>query len=93
MSKKTKKEKILAAYRRKLRLLEQNEKPIQPSIMTVERRTNKEEVEASKKPKNVQGISQSLLSKYFFSDLKKSLVLVVLIIALEFLLYFANLIK
>ncbi len=93
MSKKTKKEKILAAYRRKLRLLEQNEKPIQPSIMTVERRTNKEEVEASKKPKNVQGISQSLLSKYFFSDLKKSLVLVVLIIALEFLLYFAKLIK
>jgi hypothetical protein len=85
MPKKTKKEKLLALYHKKIRLLEnkQTNTPIpvrttpSPAPTTV---TNQE----TKTPP---------LNQYFFSDLKKSLILITLIIGLEISLYFAKLIR
>jgi len=89
MSKKTKKEKILAAYRKKLRLLEQfkgsNITPLQ-TVNIQKEKDDKETVEVEK-------IEQISPPKYFFTDLRKSLILVFIIIALEISLYFAKLIK
>jgi len=85
MPKKTKKEKLLALYHRKIRLLENKQTitPITPSITQ------------SPVPMPVvnQEIKISPLNQYFFSDLKKSLILITLIIGLEISLYFAKLIR
>ncbi len=87
MPKKTKKEKLLASYHKKLRLLENRQatvSPIQAKIVIEEKIPiveNKIKTEISEPP------------KYFFSDLKKSLLLIVLILGLEVSLYFAELIK
>ncbi len=92
MPKKTKKEKILALYHKKIRLLEnkQTTMPMTPSmtqfpapmpiINPPNRRVNQE-------------IKISPLNKYFFSDLRKSLILITLIIGLEISLYFVTMIK
>lgn len=93
MSKKTKKEKILAAYRKKLRLLEELNKQSTP--LTV-RSTPSSTFEIKKQNKKTSKIKQYQLDsspKYFFLDLKKSLILIVIIIALEIGLYFVKLIK
>ena len=87
MPKKTKKEKLLARYHKKLRLLENRQTAVSPiqtkdaideQIPVVE---NKIKTEINEPP------------QYFFSDLKKSLLLIVLILGLEVSLYFAQLIK
>ncbi|MBI5123339.1 hypothetical protein HZA75_05780 [Candidatus Roizmanbacteria bacterium] len=76
MPKKTKKEKLLALYHRKIRLLENKQTIISP-VQT-------------KVPTSILIPSPP---QYFFSDLKKSLILITLIIGLEISLYFAKLIK
>lgn len=92
MPKKTKKEKLLALYHRKIRLLESEhtDTSATPSISLSP---------ASKpivNPPN-QRVNQEIkilpINQYFFSDLKKSLILITLIIGLEISLYFAKLIK
>ncbi len=79
MPKKTKKEKLLALYHRKIRLLENRQTIISP-VQT-------------KVPTSILIPSPSQPSQYFFSDLKKSLILITLIIGLEISLYFAKLMK
>lgn len=74
MPKKTKKEKLLASYHKKLHLLESKQTPKQSNIGTAEASTFEP-------------------PKYFFSDLKKSLILIVAVLGIEILLYFAKLIK
>ena len=84
MPKKTRKEKLLASYHRKLRLLENKEttaSPVQIKITT-----------SKIIPETKTEIAEQV-NQYFFSDLKKSLLLITLIIGVEVGLYFANLIK
>ena len=87
MPKKTKKEKLLASYHKKLRLLENRQAtdtPVQAKVVIKEQipvMENKIETVINEPP------------QYFFSDLKKSLLLIVLILGLEVSLYFAKLIK
>ena len=85
MPKKTKKEKLLASYHRKIRLLEskQTTTPITPSTTQ----------SPALMPIVNQEIKISPLNQYFFSDLRKSLILITLIIGLEISLYFAKLIR
>lgn len=85
MPKKTKKEKILALYHRKIRLLEskQTTTPITPSITQ----------SPAPMPIIEQETKDVSINQYFFSDLKKSLILITLIIGLEISLYFAKLVK
>ncbi len=87
MPKKTKKEKLLASYHKKLRLLENRQtiaSPIQEKVVVKEQIPiidRKVEMVINEPP------------QYFFSDLKKSLLLIVLILGLEVSLYFSGLIK
>ncbi|MEK7633990.1 MAG: hypothetical protein AAB437_04060 [Patescibacteria group bacterium] len=87
MPKKTKKEKLLALYHRKIRLLENKHTgiPITPpiSIFPEPKLMIKQKAKVETMPVN----------QYFFSDLKKSLILIILIIGLEVSLYFVKLIK
>ena len=79
MPKKTKREKILASYHKKLRLLE-----------------NRQAITSPVQIKNINTpvpIIIEPVNQYFFSDLKKSLLLITLIIGVEVGLYFAKLIK
>ncbi len=85
MPKKTKKEKLLATYHRKIRLLksEHVDASATPPIS----------LSPVPKPIVNQEIKTLPINQYFFSDLKKSLILITLIIGLEIFLYFAKLIK
>ena len=86
MAKKTRKEKIIAQYRRRLQLLET--KPDNKISLTI----------VDKPIETKQVISQSIdlseddqrTKKNFISDFKKSLIIIVTIIALEIGLYFAT---
>ena len=85
MPKKTKKQKILVEYRRKLRLLERSvtSRMTEEKVIPAKAGYSPPQREIPKQPPQ----------KYFFSDLRKSLILVVVIIALEIGLYFAKLIR
>ncbi|MFH0755130.1 MAG: hypothetical protein V1910_00485 [bacterium] len=86
MAKKTRKEKMIAQYRRRLQLLET--KPDNKILPTI----------VDKPVETKQVISQSIdlseddqmTKKYFISDFKKSLIIIVTIITLEIGLYFAT---
>ncbi|MCL4364129.1 hypothetical protein M1328_02715 [Patescibacteria group bacterium] len=99
MSKKTKKEKIIAAYRKKLRLLQQTNQPTElPNQETVKTANKPEPVEThhqkdEQKKQNETNKEDFVLRKYFFVDFRKSVVFIILIIALEIGIYFAKLIK
>jgi len=91
MPKKTKKEKILAEYRKKLKLLQQQAL----STLKIEEKkevnlTLKSQIKIS--PKKIEKEFTSLPS-YFLNDLKNSLLLSFLLIAFEIFLYFAKVIK
>ncbi|MEK7109650.1 MAG: hypothetical protein AAB876_00350 [Patescibacteria group bacterium] len=88
MPKKTKKEKLLARYHRKIRLLENQQVISHPEILS-------SPVEIKIKTSINRPLTQELINtnQYFFSDLKKSLLLIVLIIGVEVGLYVAKLIK
>lgn len=91
MSKKTKKEKILAAYRKKIRMLEISSSLVESKII-------KEKQKSDISPSPVIPVETEIKTinpppTYFFIDLKKSLILVFIIIALEIGLYFVKLIK
>ena len=93
MPKKTKKQKIIAAYRNRLHQLQATQTDIK--ISNVNNNTIKPELKILPKVNvktisPVEMITDKITTKYFFSDLKKSLIIIVLIIALEFVLYFAT---
>lgn len=80
MPKKTKKEKLLARYHKRLRLLE--DKQIKtPEVLS--------------KPLIIEETKTKIIEtpQYFFSDLKKSLLLIFLILGIEIGLYFSHFIK
>ena len=95
MPKKTKKEKLLARYHKKIRLLENKEAVNSPVQVKVPANVSIHPINS----KTITSISEPLIqeqkqeNKYFFSDLRKSLFLVVLIVGLEISLYFAKLIR
>lgn len=81
MPKKTKRQKILAAYHKQIKLVDQK---TGPAVIKKETLTEEIHVETQQLPEQ---------NRYFFSDLKKSLLLVAAVIALEIVLYYARLIK
>ena len=96
MPKKTKKEKLLARYHRKLRLLENRSTVVTytsppPSVSSPKIEPIKKQ--GVKIEPTVITSEEKQLNQYFFSDLRKSLLLIVLIIGVEVSLYGAKLIK
>lgn len=91
MPKRTKKEKILALYRKRLKLIEsQSVKPQpSPSQITVQIPVSG----LTEKHKEESLPDDSPVRKYFMKDLKKSLLIITGIFALEFAIYFVKLIK
>jgi len=85
MPKKTKKEKLLASYHRKIRLLE-NKQTTTPTTVPMTPSPAPMPI-IKQETKNVS------INRYFFSDLKKSLILITLIIGLEISLYFVTMIE
>lgn len=96
MPKKTKKEKLLATYRKQLKILKErqslpvdNKLPVQPTQITP---AKIEKVKIEPTNFEVSAEDESIV-KNFFIDYRKSLIFITLIIALEIGLYFARLIK
>lgn len=94
MPKKTKKQKIIAQYRKKLKLLS--------DFSNTQRLEKKDDLQKEDKNEKVENLtlstnnnlsSDNLNKKYFLKDFKKSILLIVFIIALEIGLYFVKLIK
>lgn len=95
MPKKTRKEKVIAAYRKKLRLLEQMEKPSTPEVVTSFAKGEPIEPIEDASPVRIEEKStvnkeETALKTFFIKDLKKSLLLIGLIIALEIIIYFGT---
>ncbi len=88
MPKKTKKEKLLAMYHKKLRLLEKRD--VTSSAIQTKINVSVTPPAVSNKIKSVEN---EPVNKYFYSDLKKSVLLVILILGIEVSLYFFKLIK
>jgi len=95
MPKKSKKAKIIAAYRRKVQFIENNEIKIEDvngilnkhnKIINIQKDGNS----GSKSPILPLNQEDLLITKFFFADLKKSLILICGILALEFFLYFVT---
>ncbi len=95
MPKKTKKQKILASYRRKLQLLEK----LNQSNSFIQEKPQEKKFSEKRLSENIyqkvkiEKKEDKNISYYFFSDLKKSLIFIFLIISLEIALYFVKLIK
>ncbi len=81
MPKKTRKEKILALYRKKLRLLERPT-PVPMAEPKPKIKVTNDNMELSDEEKQI--------THYFSVDLKKSLILIAIVITLEISLYFAT---
>ncbi|GAB4218886.1 MAG: hypothetical protein Fur009_2260 [Candidatus Microgenomates bacterium] len=89
MAKKTRKQKIIAQYRRKILLINQEKNLEIKSKKLIKSNTEIKKMEENDNPNQ----DLSLNTSYFISDLKKSLLISFLIIALEIGLYFVKLIK
>lgn len=87
MPKKTKKQKLLARYHKKLYELE-NRQSLSHSI---QKKVNAPPVRIINDV--VKPMISEPLNQYFFSDFRKSLLLITLIIGVEVALYFAKFIK
>lgn len=90
MAKKTRKEKIIAEYRRRIQLLEtRQDDKISPPVID---KPIKIEQVITPQPSQPIELSQDdqRTKKYFISDFKKSLIIIVTVIALEIGLYFAT---
>lgn len=81
MPKKTKKQKILALYHKKM----QSVKMVEPKN-TPQSKAPQEKIAVPAKPEVKE-------NSYFYKDFRKSLILVAIVIALEIALYFAKLIR
>lgn len=87
MPKKTKREKIISQYRKRLKLLELLQET--PKQIPTDQEPEKivVEIESARPDNDLQ------LRKFFVSDLKKSLSFVAAIIALEIIIYFGTINK
>jgi len=93
MPKKTRKEKALSEQRRKLKLLEQLSQPLSTvasSIDKTDKASPKELKTDSSELEFTLSEAEMLSKKYFLKDLKKSLLLIGLVIALEIIVYFGT---
>lgn len=90
MPKKTKKEKIIALYRRKLKLLGEVQK-ISPTNKKLSPQQNF--TTNSQQEKIELNIEEKRMTNFLLTDLKKSLILTGVIVALEICLYFVRIIK
>lgn len=98
MPKKTKKEKIIAQYRKKLQLISNlSNNPLllnpQKQNIKIKKESEKEKIIINNEKSNYQKNITNKKNNYFFQDLKKSLFLIFFIIALEISLYFVKFIK
>lgn len=91
MPKKTKKQKIIAEYHKKIQLLQ---KQRYPNIKTEEKISTpikKEEIiKESIKKELLSTEAEIIIKNFFYQDFKKSFILIATIVALEFFLYFAT---
>ncbi len=90
MPKRTKKEKIIADYRKRLKLLQNSNVVIKQSSPAVPLSQSEEPKIDEKKPKVIETESDSQTAVYFKKDFRKSLILIAAVIALEISLYFAS---
>ena len=99
MPKKTKRDKIIAQYRKKLKLLQSIQSvpqsvpqsiPQQPILSQTPSKSLKITPAIEK---NQTKEEDRLISKYFYQDFKKSLIFITVTIALEFSLYFVRMIR
>lgn len=93
MPKKTKKQKIIAQYRKKIKLLSKISNFSKDSSLKPKDKKNEEEKNFQPTKNNNNNKEILLNQKHFSEDLKKSLLISFLIIMIEVLLYFANFIK
>jgi hypothetical protein len=91
MPKKTKKEKIIAQYRRQLKFLQEKRGQILPKQVKLEEKETA--VNTQKITNNSQLDTLDQTKHFFIVDLKKSIFLSSLIIALELFLFFALVLK
>jgi len=91
MPRKTKKEKIIADYRKKIKLLQIQTLPKEqsPNIETMSKPLHVD-VQESKQTQLTNDTAPAVNLTYFKTDLKKSLILTIGIITLEILFYFAT---
>ncbi len=90
MPKRTKREKIISDYRKRLKLLHDNKIIIQRSSPLVPLSQSTELNRDEKKPKVIEIENDFQTAVYFKKDFKKSLILIAAVIALEISLYFAS---
>jgi len=82
MPRKTKRDKIIATYHKKIKYLEKQ--------LTTEKNIIVEEEKIEPERQIDQSPNDQQFVEYFFSDLKKSLILISLIISVEIGLYYAS---
>ncbi len=95
MPKKTKKQKIISEYRKKIKLFS--------NFSNIEKKEKENNLKIENKKKQIKNLQLSsyndtesldnLNKQYFLKDFKKSIILIIFIITIEIALYFANLIK
>ncbi len=96
MPKKTRREKVIAAYRKKLKLLKQMDKPATPQLdASFAKGEPVEEPTSAPSPLKIEekyptSQEDTTLKTYFIKDLRKSLLLIAFIIALEIIIYFGT---
>lgn len=92
MPKKTRKEKLISAERKKNRLLQQLNHPITIDINFSPPQTTQVNKSGVLKiqEKNSFGEKDEAEKKFFIQDLRKSLLLIIFIIALEIIIYFGT---
>jgi hypothetical protein len=89
MPKKTKKEKIIADYRKKIKLLKlKNSSPQFSPLSSLP--IKKTPIRSSPPPSSSSSLASNNLLAYFKQDFRKSLLLTILIIGLEICLYFVS---
>lgn len=90
MPKKTKKQKIIADYRRKIKLLTVTSLSSSPANLITSKTVEPIKIEQSPKLNQTVDHEETVIRKYFFQDLKKSFVLIGLMITLEIIFYFVS---
>jgi hypothetical protein len=86
MSKKTKRQKVIAAYRNKLRLLQKDQ---QSEIVTQQEKPLEKQT-LNDLPKPNVSADLMLYRTYFLNDFRKSILFIGIILALEIVLYYGT---
>jgi len=96
MPKKTKKQKVIAQYRKKIKLIQESfpSNLEKSSTITVEKNIvispPQQELKQKENLFNKERPKLLLVRKYFLADFKRSFVLILLIIVLEIIFYFVS---